>query len=150
MNVSTFSRFGILLRLRRPHVASSRPLGRPSPGEVEAGGHGRRRSKRQSPPRVEKRGRKALSALGFPVLQRYDYGYLTHSTMHQHIFPPNIRTLFVGARGFFIALSVAWHARIPAAHHGASLGCERAPWHLLWPFKVTKYSKYSRGCFPRS
>ena len=51
----TFSRFGILLRLRRPHEPSSRPPGRPSPGEVEAGGHGSGRSKRKGPPRVEKR-----------------------------------------------------------------------------------------------
>ena len=43
----TFNRFGILLRLGRPHEPSSRPPGRPSPGEVEAGGHGSGRSKRK-------------------------------------------------------------------------------------------------------
>ena len=58
MNVPTFSRFDILLRLRRPHEPSSRPPGRPSPGEVEAGGHGSGRSKRKGPPRVEKRASK--------------------------------------------------------------------------------------------
>ena len=50
----TFSRFRALLRLRRPHEASSRPPGRPSPGEVEAGGHGSGKSKRKGSPRVEK------------------------------------------------------------------------------------------------
>ena len=56
MNVPTFSRFRILLRLCRPLEPSSRPPGRPSPGEVEAEGHGSAiRSKRNDPPRVDKR-----------------------------------------------------------------------------------------------
>ena len=46
MNVPAFGRFRILLRSRRPHKPSSRPPGRPSPGEIEAGGHGSGRSKR--------------------------------------------------------------------------------------------------------
>ena len=49
MSVPTFSRFRILLRLHRPHEPSSRPPGRPSQGEVEAGGHGSGRSKQNSP-----------------------------------------------------------------------------------------------------
>ena len=58
MNVPAFSRFRILVRLRRPHEPSSRPPGRPSPGEVEADRHGSGRSKRKGPPRVEKRAAK--------------------------------------------------------------------------------------------
>ena len=54
----TFSRFGILLRIRRPHEPSSRPPGRPSPGEVETGGYDSGRGKRKGPPRVEKRAAK--------------------------------------------------------------------------------------------
>ena len=38
--VPTFSRFRITLRRRRPHQPSGRPPCRPSPGAVEAGGHG--------------------------------------------------------------------------------------------------------------
>ena len=61
MNVPPFSRFRILLRLRRPQEPSSRPPGRPSPGEVEAGGHGSGRNKRNGPPRVDKGPRSAES-----------------------------------------------------------------------------------------
>ena len=42
MDVPTFNRFRILLRLRRPQEPSSRPPGRPAPGEVEADRHGRK------------------------------------------------------------------------------------------------------------
>ena len=58
MNMSTFSRFRMLLRLRRPHEPSSRPPGRRSPGGVEAGRHSSGRSKRNGPPRVHKRASK--------------------------------------------------------------------------------------------
>ena len=58
MNVPAFGRFRILLRSRRPHKPSSRPPGRPSPGEIEAGGHDSGRSKRNGPPRVDKRASK--------------------------------------------------------------------------------------------
>ena len=54
MNVPTFRRFRILLRLRRPHEASSRPLGRPSPDDIEAGRYGSGRSKRNGLLRVDK------------------------------------------------------------------------------------------------
>ena len=43
--------------------------------------------------------------------------------------------LFSGARGSFLALSDAGHARGPPVHHGASLGPGRAPWRVLWAFK---------------
>ena len=58
MNAPTFSRFRVLLRLRRLHEPSSRPPGRPSLGEVGAGGHRSARSKRNGPPRVDKRASK--------------------------------------------------------------------------------------------
>ena len=45
----------ILRRLRHPHEPSSRPPGRPSPGEVVAGGHGSARSERKGPPREKVR-----------------------------------------------------------------------------------------------
>ena len=58
----TFSRFGTLLRLRRLTEPSSRPPGRPSPGGVEAGGHGSGRSKRKCEPRVDQEPQSAESA----------------------------------------------------------------------------------------
>ena len=54
----TFSRFGVLLRLRRRHEPSGRSPGRPSTDEVEASGYGSGRCKRKGPPRVEKRAAK--------------------------------------------------------------------------------------------
>ena len=54
----TFSRLGILLRIRQPHEPSSRPPDRPSPGEAEEGEHSSGRSKRKGPPRVKKRASK--------------------------------------------------------------------------------------------
>ena len=56
-----------------------------------------------------------------------------------------ICTLFSGVRGFFLALSAAGHAWGPAVHHGASLGPGRAPWRVVWAFKVAKSCKQSRG-----
>ena len=56
--VPTFSRFRIPLRRRLPHEPSSRPPCRPSPGAVEAGGHGGARNKRKGKPQVEKRAAK--------------------------------------------------------------------------------------------
>ena len=60
----------------------------------------------------------------------------------------NICTLFPGARGSFLALPTAGHAGGPAGyagappvHHGASLGLERAPWRVIWAFKVAKSGK---------
>ena len=50
----------------------------------------------------------------------------------------NICTLFYGARGSFLALSAAGHAGGPPVRHGASLGPGRAPWRVLWVFKVAK------------
>ena len=76
MNAAAFSRFRILLRLRRPHEPSSRPLGRPSSGEVEAGGHGSGRNKQNGPPRVDE-GLKARTTLGIPVLRRDKSKYPT-------------------------------------------------------------------------
>ena len=56
-------------------------------------------------------------------------------------------TLFSDAHGYFLALSAAGHANGPPVHHGASLGPGRAPWRVLWAFKVAKSGKKSRGCF---
>ena len=78
--VPTFSRYVIRLRLRRPHANKllSRTPGRPSQGEVEAGGHGSGRSGRKV--RLESiKGRDARKALGIPVFQRCDRaGYVTY------------------------------------------------------------------------
>ena len=70
----TFSRFGVLLFLRRPQEPSGRPQHscRPSPGEVEAGGHGRGRRQRKGPPRVEKRAARRGER------SDYDCGLATH------------------------------------------------------------------------
>ena len=66
MIVPMCSRFGFLLRLNRPHEPSSRPPARPSPGEVEAGGQGSGISKREGPPRAEKRAAKRGERSNFP------------------------------------------------------------------------------------
>ena len=62
----------------------------------------------------------------------------------------NICTLFSGAHRSFLALSAAGHAGGPPVHHGATLDPGRAPWRVLWAFKVADSGKCSRGCFPRS
>ena len=56
----TFDQFRVLLRLRRPHEPASRLPGRPSSSEVEAGGYGSRRSKRNGHSRVDKRASKRV------------------------------------------------------------------------------------------
>ena len=84
--VPTPNRFRMLLRLRRPHKASSRPPCRPSPGAVEAGEHGGGRSKRKGPPRVEKRATKRGERQFFPYfndtishfIHKYMCRYLGH------------------------------------------------------------------------
>ena len=58
VNVTTFSWFRALLRLRRPHEASRRPPRRPSSDEVEAGGNVSARRKREESLSVEKRAAK--------------------------------------------------------------------------------------------
>ena len=45
-------------------------------------------------------------------------------------------TLYSGARASFLALPTAGHAGEPSVHHGARLGPGRAPWRVLWAFKV--------------
>ena len=77
MNVPTFSQFRILLRLRRQHEASNRPPGRPSPGEVEAGGYGSGRSKGTCSLRVEKGPPGAESArISTPMIKRFCIPYI--------------------------------------------------------------------------
>ena len=71
----TFLRFGIPLRRRRPHEPSSRP---PSPGAVEAGGHGGGRSKRNWSTSRRQKDLEARKALGFPVRQSHASGYPTY------------------------------------------------------------------------
>ena len=59
VNVPTFSQFRILVRLCRLHEPSRRTPGRPSPGEIEAGGHGSGRSTPKGSPRVDKCGERS-------------------------------------------------------------------------------------------
>ena len=54
------------------------------------------------------------------------------------LFRAFICTRFSGARGSFLTLRAAGHAGGPPVHHGASLGPGRAPWRVLWVFKVAK------------
>ena len=61
------------------------------------------------------------------------YLYIHTST---HVLFLDVCTLFSGARGSFLALSAAGHAGEAPVHHSASLGPERAPWCLLWAFKL--------------
>ena len=81
----TFSRFGIFMRLRRPHEPSSRPPGRPSPCEVEGGEHGSGRRKRKGPPRIEKRVAKRGERSDFHSVDHRHLGIL-------HIFIPGATT----------------------------------------------------------
>ena len=54
-------------------------------------------------------------------------------------------------RGFFHALSAPGNAEGPPAHHGTSVSPPRAPWRVLWAFKVAKSGKkQSRSRLPRS
>ena len=80
-NVPTFGRFRILMRLRRPHEPSSRPPGRPSPGELETGRHGSRRRKRNGPPRVDKR----ASKRGESTLESQSYDETIPGILHTFI-----------------------------------------------------------------
>ena len=43
---------------------------------------------------------------------------------------------FLFGRESFLVLSAPGHAGRPPEHHGASVGPGRAPWHVLWGFKV--------------
>ena len=73
----TFSRFGILLRIRRPHEPSSRPPGRPSPGDADAGGHGSGRSQRTVRLALRKGPRSAESApISTPSIRRIWVSYI--------------------------------------------------------------------------
>ena len=49
----------------------------------------------------------------------------------------DICTLFSGTYGSFPALAAGGHTGRRSVRHGASLGSGRAPWHVLWVFKVT-------------
>ena len=79
MNVPTFSRFSILLRSRRPHEPSSRPPGRTSSGEVEAGGYGSGRSKRNGLPRVNKSAERTRNPN--PATRRFIYIYINQGSI---------------------------------------------------------------------
>ena len=77
----TFGRFRIFLRLRRPHEPSSRPPGRLSPGELETGRHVSGRSKRNGPPRVDKR----ASKRGESTLESQSYDETIPGILHTFI-----------------------------------------------------------------
>lgn len=59
--------------------------------------------------------------------------------MYESTFP-GIVLLFSSGRGYFLALSAVGHAVGPLVH-GASVGPGRAPWCVLWAFKVGKPGK---------
>lgn len=50
-------------------------------------------------------------------------------------------TVIFSGRGAFPALLTAERARDPRVHYGASLGPGRAPWHVVWAFKVARTGK---------
>ena len=50
-------------------------------------------------------------------------------------------SLFSSGRGSFLALSAAGHAGDLPVYNGASVGSGRAPWRVLWAFKVEKSGK---------
>ena len=135
INVPTFCRFRKLVRLRQPHEASNRPPCRPSPGEVEAGGHGNGRSILKGSPRVEKRAAKRGERSDF----HSEDSTILHFTMEERFFWGGYLHTFSGARGSFFALSGTAHAEGPPVHDGASLGPGWAPWCVLWALKVAKF-----------
>ena len=47
-----------------------------------------------------------------------------------------IGIFFSSGRGPFLVLSALGHAGSPPEHHGANVGPDRGPWHVLWGFKV--------------
>ena len=46
-------------------------------------------------------------------------------------------------RGSFPALSAVRYAGGPHVHYGASLGPGRAPWRVLWTFKVARAGAFT-------
>ena len=78
--VPTFSRFRIPLRRHRPHEPSSRLPCKPSLGAVGWRARWRKKQTKTSATSREK-GREARRALGFPLLQRYDFGFATVPTL---------------------------------------------------------------------
>ena len=80
INVPTFSRFRILLRLRWPNKSLSRPPDRPSLGKVEAGGHGSGSSKQNGPPRVDQGASKRGEHSGSPFCDETNLDILPTSS----------------------------------------------------------------------
>ena len=66
LHLPPFDWFRVLLRLPRPHEASSRLPRGPSLGVVEARGHVSGRSKRKDSPRIEEGAAKHRERSGFP------------------------------------------------------------------------------------
>ena len=120
--VPTFSRFRIPLRRRLPHEPSSRPPCRPSPGAVEAGGHGGGRNKRKGKPQVEKRaakrGERSESYSCDTILDMLHIFICMECTFFAHS-----HALLFRSRVFSRALGCGAR-RGPACTHGASFG----PW----------------------
>ena len=56
--------------------------------------------------------------------------------------------LFSSGRWCFLALSAVGHAVGTRVHYGASLGPGRAPWYVLWAFKVAGGWLFSRSVLP--
>ena len=61
--------------------------------------------------------------------------------MFKRFFFVDIGIFCSSGRGSFLALSAAGHAGNMPEHQGASLGPGRAPWRVLWAFKVAKSGK---------
>ena len=59
-------------------------------------------------------------------------------TMYKIVFFFRHTKFSSSGRGTFIVLSAAGHAGAPPVHDGASVGPGRAPWRVLWAFKVAK------------
>ena len=53
-----------------------------------------------------------------------------------HVFFLRIDGFFSSGRGSFLVLSAPGHVGSPPEHHGASVGRDRGPRHVLWMFKI--------------
>lgn len=88
MNVPTFSRLGILLRLRRPHELATRPPGRPAPGEIEADGHGGSGKTNETVHLMSTKGPRSVESSWnpSPATRRFRVSYI-HIHIHTYLVP---------------------------------------------------------------
>ena len=73
----------------------------------------------------------------FVVVVMVEYYYC----MHKIICFPEYKTFSLSVAGLFSRSRLRGTQGTRPVHHGASVGPGRAPWRLLWAFKVAKSGK---------